>query len=373
LNGAIGLIIPDCQDPLIISAVSPLGKVGCQKEGLMSNPQPDHDAAAVFRFDEAVFHAVRRLKNVQNSILIAVSGGADSTALMVSLAGLAQRLAVRLEVASLDHGLRSESKAEVEAVVGRARQLGLIAHTRSLGLADGAGLEQRARDARYAQLETLRLERGLGLIATAHTASDQAETVLMRLGRGTALGGAAAIHARLGAVIRPLLGLTRAEVLAYLRAQGESFAEDPMNVDPKFLRVRVRRELLPLFEQTAGPRVTQHLARFAQYAAEDEALLEHSARAALERVSQGASLDAIAVDALERPIRRRVIAQWLSGNKLQVDAGLLEDILEAITQGRSATLPRDQVLVNREGWLSAEPAPSRNFTEVTGTGLPDAL
>ena len=146
-----------------------------------------------------------------------------------------------------------------------------------------------------------------------------------------------------------------------------------MNADPKFLRVRMRRELLPLFEQTAGPRVAQHLARFAHYAAEDEALLDDSAKAALARVSRGSSLDAVAIEALERPIRRRVIAQWLSGNKLQVDAGLLEDILEAISQGRPATLPRDLVLLNREGWLTAEPAPSRNFTERTGTGPSDAL
>ena len=339
----------------------------------MSIPQPDHDAAALFCVDQAVFHAVRRLSGGQTSILIAVSGGADSIALMHSLARIGPRLGLRLEVASLDHGLRPESGAEVQAVVERAQRLGLPAHARSLGLTDGPALEQRARDARYAQLEAVRLERGLELIATAHTASDQAETVLMRLARGAALGGAAAIAARMGALIRPLLGRTRAEVRAYLAALGEPFVEDPMNADPRFLRVRVRRELLPLYEQTCGPRVEQHLARFAQYAAEDEALLEHSATAALERVSQAATLDALAVDALERPIRRRVIAQWLSGNKLQVDAPLLEDILEAISQGRPATLPKDLVLVNRDGWLAAEPAPSRNFTQATGTRVPDAL
>lgn len=282
--------------------------------------------------------------------------------MMQSLARLAERLALRLEVASLDHGLRPESKGEAEDVKARAEKLGLVAHTRALGLVDGPALEQRARDARYAALEELRISRGLDLIATAHTASDQAETVLMRLARGTALGGAAAIHARVGSLLRPLLGVTRAEVLAYLAALGEPFADDPMNADPKFLRVRMRRELLPLFEETAGPRVAQHLARFAHYAAEDEAVLERMARAALGRVSRGGSLDALAIDALERPIRRRVIALWLSGNQLQVDAGLLEDILEAVTQGRPATLPKDLLLVSRDGWLTSQPAPSRNFT-----------
>lgn len=347
---------------LIISAVSPLGKVGRQKEHLMSNPQPDHDAATLSGFDEGVCHAMRRLKGAQKAILIAVSGGADSVALMLSLVRLAGRLGLRLEVASLDHGLRPESRGEAEGVKSRAEKLGLVAHTRALGLRQGPALEQRARDARYAALEDIRLTRGLELIATAHTASDQAETVLMRLARGTSLGGAAAIRARLGTRIRPLLGVTRSEVLAYVAALGEPFFDDPMNADPKFLRVRMRQELLPLFEETAGPRVAQHLARFAHYAAEDDALLDQLAKAALTRVSRGSSLDALAIDALERPIRRRVIASWLAGNQLQVDAYLLEDILEAITQGRPATLPRDLLLVSRDGWLTTQPSPSRNFT-----------
>lgn len=339
----------------------------------MSNPQADHDAAALRRFDEAVFHALRRLEGARKAILIAVSGGSDSTALMVCLGRISGRLGLQLEVATLDHGLRPESSAEAVAVVARAKQLGLTAHHHPLALAAGSGVEQRARDARYAALEKLRLARGLDLIATAHTASDQAETLLMRLGRGAALKGAAAIQARTANVIRPLLGLTRADVHGYLSALGEGWHEDPMNADRGFLRVRVRRELLPLFEAVAGPRVVQHLAQFARYAAEDEGLLEPIARAALGRISRGAQLDAVALEALERPIRRRVIAQWLSGNKLEVDAALIEDILVAVRAGRAATLPGDQVLVNREGWLAAEPAPSRNFTQGPGMGAEDAL
>ncbi len=358
----------DSQDLLIISAVPRLSKVGCQKEDPMSNPQPDHNAAALRCFEETALHAVRRLSGAQKSILLAVSGGADSTALMLVLARHAERLAMRVEVATLDHGLRAESSAEAAGVIHRAQSLGLVAHARRLSLFDGAGLEQRARDARYPELAAIKNERGLELIATAHTASDQAETVLMRLARGSALGGASAIHARLGGVIRPLLSLTRDQVRSYLAALNEPFIEDPMNVDPRFLRVRVRRELLPLFESTAGPKVAEHLARFAQYAGEDEALLEQWATAALHRVSRSGTLDAIGLGALSRPIQRRVIAQWLSGNKLEVDAPLIEDILEAVSQGRPATLPRELWLVNREGWLSAEPAALRNLHPATGTG-----
>ena len=156
--------------------------------GPLSISQTDHGAATLMSFDEGVFHAVRRLKGARASILVAVSGGADSTALMLSLSRIAPRLSLRLEVASLDNGLRPESAAEADAVVRRAERLGLVGHARRLSLEGGPGLEQRARQARYADLEALRLERGLQLVATAHTASDQAETVLMRLARGTALG-----------------------------------------------------------------------------------------------------------------------------------------------------------------------------------------
>jgi tRNA(Ile)-lysidine synthase len=292
---------------------------------------------------------------------------------MNSLARIAGRLGLSVEVATLDHGLREQSAAEVEGVVGAARRLGLVAHARTLALPPGAGIEGRGREVRYAALEAIRVERHLGLIATAHTASDQAETVLMRLARGAALGGASAIQARTPTLIRPLLALTRAEVIEYLRALGQSWVEDPMNEDPKFLRVRVRRELLPLYEATAGPRVARHLARFAQYAAEDEALLDRQAGAALERVSGPAGLDALGVDALERPIRRRVIARWLSGHQLAVDAPLLEDVIEAVTLARPATLPRDQLLVNQGGWLTLQQAPSRNFTDRAGVGGDDGL
>lgn len=339
----------------------------------MSNPQPDHGAAAIARFEEEVFHAVRRLNGADQAILIAVSGGADSTALLCALAGVRARLGLTLEVATLDHGLRPESADEARAVADRATALGLPAHVRALGLSAGPGLEQRARDARYAALEAIRQQRSLGLVATAHTASDQAETVLMRLGRGSALGGAAGIHARRAHLIRPLLGLTRADVLGYLAAKAEPWHEDPMNADRQFLRVRVRAEVLPAFEAAAGPRVAEHLAAFARVAADDDALLSELARAALHRISDGGALDAVALDALALPIRRRVIAAWLRGHQLAVDAALLEDVIEAVGSGRGATLPGDQVGVVRDGWLRAEAAPSRNFTLGAGIRADDAL
>ncbi|MFP2932749.1 tRNA lysidine(34) synthetase TilS, partial [Pyxidicoccus sp. 3LG] len=124
--------------------------------------------------------AYARLGVEGRSVLLAVSGGADSTALLVGTARVAPKLRLRAEVATLDHGLRPESAAEVQAVARLAASLGLPCHVRELRLRAGAAVEARAREARYAALETLRRERGLDVLATAHTATDQAETLLMR-------------------------------------------------------------------------------------------------------------------------------------------------------------------------------------------------
>ncbi|MBF5044181.1 tRNA lysidine(34) synthetase TilS [Aggregicoccus sp. 17bor-14] len=279
-------------------------------------------------------------------MLLAVSGGADSVALLVGTAQLAQPLGLRLEVATLDHGLRPEASAEVQGVLALAQRLGLPAHARTLALgALGAGLEARARTARYAALEGLRAERALDAIATGHTASEQAETLLMRLVRGSSLQGARAILPSRGRVVRPLLGLTRAQLRAFLAEQGVPFHEDPMNADPRFLRTRVRHAALPALEAAAGFDVAPALARFSALAAEDAALLEQLAEGAWTRL-RGAdgALDAVGVRALALPLRRRVLARLLAQSGAVLDAAALERALEAVSRGGQATLSRGLVL-----------------------------
>jgi tRNA(Ile)-lysidine synthase len=273
------------------------------------------------------------------SVLLAVSGGADSSALLVGTALVRERLGLRVEVATLDHGLRPEARAEVEAVARLAARWELPCHVRTLGLSSGSGLEARAREARYAALEALRRERGLQVVATAHTASDQAETLLMRLVRGTALRGAAGIHRARPFLVRPLLERTREEVEAFLQEQGVSFVVDPMNVDPAFLRTRIRHEVLPALTRAAGFSVGPRLAAFARLAAEDEALLDKLADGAWHRLSLAdGSLDAVGVRALESPLRRRVLARLLAEAGAEVDLASLSRALEALETGRSVTL-----------------------------------
>ncbi|RKH12764.1 tRNA lysidine(34) synthetase TilS, partial [Corallococcus sp. CA047B] len=232
------------------------------------------------------------------SVLLAVSGGADSTALLVGTARVRESLGLRVEVATFDHGLRPDASEEVASVANLSARLGLVCHVRALALSPGAGVEARAREARYATLEVLRQERDLAAIATGHTLNDQAETLLMRLARGTALRGARGIHAQAPTLLRPLLACSRDDVLAFLHAEGLDYVRDPMNADPSLFRTRMRTDVLPALDRAAGFRTLPHLANFARLAAEDEALLGRLADASWERLSlPGGGLDAVGVGA----------------------------------------------------------------------------
>jgi tRNA(Ile)-lysidine synthase len=196
------------------------------------------------------------------------------------------RRAWTLTVAHLDHALRPDSADDAAFVTDAAASLGLDAQLRrtdvgALARETGRSLEEAGRAARYAFLEELAAERD-GLIATAHTADDAAETVMINLLRGSGLSGARGIPARRGRVVRPLLGERRADLRRSLDAAGIPYRLDPSNDDPAFLRNRVRAELLPLMEEQR-PGAIEALARFARLAAADDDLLDTVAAAELKR------------------------------------------------------------------------------------------
>lgn len=313
------------------------------------------------RFDTLLHAALQRLvKPPERGVLLAVSGGADSVALLVGSARLAPALGLRLEVAWLDHGLRPDVAHEGALVARLAAARGLPFHRRALALEGGAGIEARARKAREAALEAIREAQGLQLIATGHSASDQAETVLMRLARGASLRGAAGILARKGRLIRPLLDFTREELQAVLTAEGLSWVEDPMNADPSFLRVRMRREVLPSLEQAAGAGATSRLARFAGWAAEDEAHLEAEAQEAFHRLSLSpGTLDAVGLRALAPALRRRVLARLIEPQAGALTAMRLADVLRALEAGRRCEVGRGWQLASASGQVRLVPPSSR--------------
>lgn len=255
-----------------------------------------------------VLRTIRRrcLLRRGSDIVIAVSGGGDSVALMHVLSELAPRLALSLRVASVDHGLRPDSADEVRGVGVEARRLGLPFTPIKLELTAGANLQARGREARYEALHAEAKEHG-SLIALGHSLDDQAETVLGRILRGAGLRGLSGVQPqRDDGVIRPLIDVRREALRAYLRAKGASWVEDPSNELARFERVRIRRALA-MFE-VEDPQLSSHLAELA-----DDA---RSAHEALEELASalGPELDSLAeVPSAVRRIAIRRLAEAALG------------------------------------------------------------
>ncbi len=219
------------------------------------------------------FEASHRLLKPGRRVLAAVSGGPDSVCLAHWLSVQARQKGLMVTLVHVHHGLRGRAAdADARFVVKLGSRLGLPvaivrAPVRALAAERGLGLEEAGRKARYRALAE-RARRGrFTAVATGHQLDDQAETVLLHLLRGTSLEGLGGIPVRRPLrpgveLIRPLLPLTRAEVLLYLKMHGLDWREDASNADPKFTRNWVRREVLPLLEKRA-PGVKDRLAKMA--------------------------------------------------------------------------------------------------------------
>lgn len=215
-------------------------------------------------------------------IVLAVSGGADSMAL---LHGAAERRHRFLVVAHLDHGLRPESAHDAASVAEASADLGLTSTIRRIDVAamartEGLSTEEAGRQARYSFLDEVAGDDGL--IATAHTLDDSAETVVLNLMRGSGLGGVGGIPVRRGRILRPLLHARRSALRTLLDEGGVAYRDDPSNDDPAFLRNRVRGEVIPLLENLR-PGVVERIARYSRLARDDDALLDELAAAELAR------------------------------------------------------------------------------------------
>ncbi|MSR56761.1 MAG: tRNA lysidine(34) synthetase TilS [Planctomycetaceae bacterium] len=229
------------------------------------------------------------------SVLIGVSGGADSVALLRGLLSLGDDLRPIVQVAHLNHKLRGAT-ADADAVWLK-RLCETLAVPLTIGIADvaqaardaGRGIEEAARDERYRFLEQTARQLGCRAIAVAHTADDQAETILHHILRGTGLAGLSGMPAERplpgGArLIRPLLAARRADVLNYLQQIGQDFREDESNQDEKFTRNRLRRRVLPELAREFNPQLIDALGRLGQQASQTQAALTDCAAGWLDRV-----------------------------------------------------------------------------------------
>jgi len=294
-------------------------------------------------------------------VLVALSGGPDSVALLAVLVALAAELGVRVHAAHLNHGLRgAESLRDETFAVAVARRLGVdCAVQRAVLSTTAANLEERARELRYAFLDGVARARGCSRIATGHTRDDQAETVVMRMMRGAGLDGLAGIHpVRDGRIIRPLIDCGRADVLAFLAAIDLTFCTDSSNRDLRFLRNRIRHEVLPLLE-SIDPGVVVRLAESAAAAASQsrqlDALLAAPLVAAIDPVHQ--SLRVQALTAIASDLHGRFVRSWLRrvrGHLRQLSAAHVEGILHIALGPRpnaQVDLPGGQLVVREYGRL----------------------
>jgi tRNA(Ile)-lysidine synthase len=307
-------------------------------------------------------------------VVVAVSGGADSVALLLAINELvdANKLRLKLFVAHLDHGLRKDSRADARWVKALAKRLGhesLARRVEVKALAAGSGdnLEQAARRARYKFLAKVAKEKRALVVLTAHTMDDQAETVVLNLLRGSGMDGLSGMEParRLGEgsetiLARPLLGwVRRRDTESYCRSRAVEFLTDEMNADERFTRVRVRRQLLPQMEGF-NPKIVEGLARTAELLREDSAALDQAAGRLLELATEAGAGSCLRIDLLvlaPLALRRRALRQWIvkcRGDLKRIERVhvlAVESLLFGDRGGRVIELPGGPKVLRRQQWL----------------------
>ena len=232
-------------------------------------------------------HSQAFIKNIQNTahayklwkrgsrIIIGVSGGPDSVCLLHILARLAPKYDLSLHIAHINYGLRGDdSDADCLLVQKLAQQYAIPLSVHTTTVTPKANVEAKLRDIRYNFFETIRQEHGFDTIAIAHNQNDQAETLLMRLIRGSGLSGLSAMNMYTNHIIRPLLHTSRADIMRYIEQEQLLFRIDASNTDPHFLRNRIRHHLIPYLENDFNPHIQATLAQTAALIGEEYATLE---------------------------------------------------------------------------------------------------
>ena len=244
-------------------------------------------------FEHTLLKQVRKLDLLApgDRVVVAVSGGADSVALLQVLYAWRERMGLTLAVVHVEHGLRGEDSLDDARFVEQlSNQLGLPFYLKRINLKTllrrrkGESIQAVARERRYEQLQAVVREWGGTKVAVGHTQDDQAETVLLSMLRGAGLAGLSGMPAqREPCVIRPLLHVSRSEILQYLDEKGCEFRVDSSNDSPKYVRNRLRREVIPLLK-TFNPGVVSVLSRQAAILREEHHYLDEIAKASLESV-----------------------------------------------------------------------------------------
>ncbi|WRS28059.1 tRNA lysidine(34) synthetase TilS [Oscillospiraceae bacterium MB08-C2-2] len=270
-------------------------------------------------------------------VVVGVSGGADSVALLCFLEGLAHKMGLSLSVCHMNHSLRGEeSDRDQSFVEALCKAKNISCKVKKLNIAEmalksGLSIEESARRERYLFFEEVALPIG-AKIATAHTLSDSIETMLLNLLRGTGLAGLCGIPPVRGSVIRPLIRCSREEIEAYCRRERLDYVTDSTNLENDYTRNQLRHQVIPVFKEM-NPSFETVAGRAIDLLSADRVLLEEMTSASLNKIKKGQALERDGFLQLDRALQKRVLALFLEGEGYSRDNKRIEDMLKFARQG----------------------------------------
>jgi tRNA(Ile)-lysidine synthase len=314
-------------------------------------------------------------------LCLAVSGGLDSVAMLHVARN--SPWGQNLHVGHIHHGLRgADADADAQFVHHLAEQLNLSCSIRRVDTLeraqrDKAGIEAAARALRYEALASIATEHGCRFVATAHTINDQAETVLMRILRGTGIDGLQGIRPRRildhnVTCVRPLLGISRTELLDAATASNWHWREDSSNLDVYFRRNAIRHHVIPVLTEIAGATVVRHLAQLAALA-HDTSMLASAYLAVLNIDTTRPTLDRHTIQALQPHVQRAVVHRWLQSNvQGDVNLGVVNRVIEAaqLQSGCCVDVNADMVVCTNHDVLSVCPRSAIQSTDSNSLVIP---
>lgn len=285
-------------------------------------------------------------------VLAAVSGGADSTAMLCILKSLERKLGITLSAIHVNHNLRgNESKRDEDFCIELCKKLGIPIKTVSVNVKEfcqrnGVSTEEGARKLRYDAFYNEKSDK----IATAHTLDDSYETALFNLARGTALRGICGIPVKRGKIVRPLLCITRDEIESYLRDIGQSYVTDTTNLTDDYTRNFIRHNIVPQMLKI-NPAAIRRFANTSRALSADERYLDEMAQKEYKDVKTQGGLDLIRLEKMNPAIRNRVLAKALRENKLPVSARRIYDLERCVFDKRKVNLSGDIYCFAEAGML----------------------
>jgi len=295
-----------------------------------------------------------------DTVLVAVSGGADSLALAYALSAEAEKLAITVIGVTVDHQLQNASSMQAEKVVAQLSKFGMKCAIKKVIVDIKEGLEASARKVRYEAISEIAKQENAAAVFLGHTKDDQAETVLLGLARGSGTRSLSGMAHRNGIYVRPLLEITRNQSEEFCKEVGLDYWNDPHNQDSQFARVRVRTEALPVLEKTIGPGISDALARSAHLLRDDADALDHWARGEELQLDLH-DLDCAHLESLPRAIRTRILRAAIyaagapSGSVSADHVSAVEALISAWSGQGALNLPGGVKVERISGRLSLSP------------------